>query len=166
VKATSFEALVEALRAAEVRYLVAGGLAVVAHGYLRFTKDVDLVIELGQDNVVRALEALAALGYRPHVPVDPRGFADPRERERWIAEKGLVVLNFYSDLHRETPVDVFVAEPFPFDEEYEAALAKELQPGLPVRFVRRATLIHMKRRAGRAQDLADAEQLELRQGEP
>ena len=40
MKLTSFEALAAALESAGVRYLVAGGLAVGAHGYLRFTKDV------------------------------------------------------------------------------------------------------------------------------
>ncbi len=38
MKLTSFEALVAALESAGVRYLIAGGLAVVAHGYARFTK--------------------------------------------------------------------------------------------------------------------------------
>jgi hypothetical protein len=38
----SFEALRQALHRAGVRYLVAGGLAVAAHGYLRFTKGVDI----------------------------------------------------------------------------------------------------------------------------
>ena len=49
MKLTSFEALATALEAAGVRYLVAGGLAVGAHGYLRFTKDVDIVIQLIPD---------------------------------------------------------------------------------------------------------------------
>jgi len=35
MKLTSFEAIVRALDEAGVRYLVAGGLAVNAHGYLR-----------------------------------------------------------------------------------------------------------------------------------
>lgn len=161
MKVSSFEALAEALHASDVRYLVAGGLAVAAHGYLRFTNDVDLVLHLAYDNTRRAVSALAELGYRPHVPVRAEDLADPRERERWIEEKGLVVLSFFSDLHRETPVDVFVTEPFAFDVEYEAALVKELRPDLPIRFVRRETLIEMKRRAGRQQDLADIEQLEL-----
>ncbi|MEX2583653.1 MAG: hypothetical protein WD766_10280, partial [Gemmatimonadota bacterium] len=46
-----------------------------------------------------------------------RGFADPVHRARWIEEKGMTVLSFHSDRHRETPVDVFVAEPFDFAEE-------------------------------------------------
>ncbi len=51
MKLASFEAIVRALEDAGVRYLVAGGLAVNAHGFLRFTKDVDLVVQLAPDNI-------------------------------------------------------------------------------------------------------------------
>ena len=51
MKLPSFEALVRALEATGVRDLVADGLAVNAHGYLRFTKDVDLVVQLVADNM-------------------------------------------------------------------------------------------------------------------
>ncbi len=37
MKLASFEAILGAFAQAQVRYLVAGGLAVNAHGYLRFT---------------------------------------------------------------------------------------------------------------------------------
>lgn len=50
MKLASFEAIVRALNDAGVRYLVAGGLAVNAHGYLRFTKDVDFVVQLVPDS--------------------------------------------------------------------------------------------------------------------
>ncbi len=42
----SVEAVVAALNAAEVRYLIVGGLAVNAHGYQRTTVDLDMVIQL------------------------------------------------------------------------------------------------------------------------
>ena len=48
----SLEAIVGALNTAGVRYLVAGGLAVGAHGYPRFTMDVDLVVQLRADSIV------------------------------------------------------------------------------------------------------------------
>jgi len=45
------------------------------------------------------------------------------------------VLNFFSDQHKSTSVDVFVTEPFDFDTEYDNALKGELARGLPVHFV-------------------------------
>lgn len=63
MKLASFEAVVRVLNEACMRYLVAGGVAVNAHGYLRFTQDVDLVIALDPVNIVGAFEALAKLGY-------------------------------------------------------------------------------------------------------
>ena len=40
------------------------------------------------------------------------------------------VLNFFSDKHRETMLDVFVYEPFEFDMEYSGAMLGELFAGL------------------------------------
>ena len=162
MKLESFEAIVGALQDAGVRYLVAGGLAVSAHGYLRFTKDVDLVVQLLPDNIKRAFHALDTLGYRPLVPIVAEQFADAETRAGWIHDKGMVVLQFWSDAHRETPVDLFVAEPFDFDAEFERALVKPLHSVMPVRFVSIATLIRMKEAAGRSQDKIDVEYLRIR----
>jgi hypothetical protein len=159
MKLASFEALVTALDSAGVRYLVAGGLAVNAHGYLRFTKDVDLVVQLMPDNIERTFAALASLGYRPIVPIVAAQFADAGQRETWIRDKGMQVLNFYSDLHRFAPVDVFVTEPFDFDREHRQALQGEVAPGLVVHFVSIPTLITMKELAGRPSDLDDIQHL-------
>lgn len=159
---TSFEAIVRALDAAGVRYLVVGGLAVNAHGYLRFTQDLDLVIQLVPDNILSAFEALESLGYKPAVPVTARQFADPATRNGWVREKGMQVLNLWSDAHRETSVDIFVSEPFDFDREYNQALIKPLYGRTEVRFPRIATLIEMKQAAGREQDRIDIEHLRMR----
>lgn len=59
MKLGSFDTLVHALETAGVRYLVAGGLAVNAHGYLRFTRDVDVVLQLSPENIQAAFSALA-----------------------------------------------------------------------------------------------------------
>jgi phospholipase/lecithinase/hemolysin len=68
VEQRSIEAIVQALNAAGARYLIAGGLAVVAHGYVRFTADLDLILDLEEENAKRALRALAGLGYQPPPP--------------------------------------------------------------------------------------------------
>ncbi len=64
---TTFEAIFCALDSTGVRYVVVGGIAVNLHGYQRFTKDVDVVIELIGDETLRALEALQAIGYSPRL---------------------------------------------------------------------------------------------------
>ncbi|MDQ3698935.1 MAG: nucleotidyltransferase [Gemmatimonadota bacterium] len=161
MKLASVEAIIRALNEAGVRFIVAGGLAVVAHGYGRQTHDLDLVIRLDGPTVRAAFRALETLGYRPRVSVTAAGFADPQQRARWIEEKGMTVLNFHSDEHRETPVDVFVTEPFDFDGEHRLALVEELAPGVSVRILRLATLLRIKREAGRPQDLADIAELSL-----
>lgn len=159
MKLATLEAIARALNEADVRYLIAGGVAVNAHGYLRYTQDIDLVIALDPANIIAAFEALAQLGYKPLVPLTAEQFADRALREQWIKYKGMQVLNLYSDFHRETTVDMFVTEPFDFSEEYEKALQGELTPGMIVRFVSIRTLIAMKEAANRPRDQDDVQHL-------
>lgn len=165
MKLASIEQIVRTLNDAGVPFLVVGGLAVAAHGYGRQTQDLDLVIRLDPEVIRKAFQSLAGLGYRPRVPVSADGFADPAQRTRWINEKGMTVLNFHSDQHRDTPVDVFVREPFDFGIEYDSAIVEEVAPGVPVRIVRLETLLRLKQEAGRPQDLADIAELRLLHGE-
>ena len=53
----------------------------------------------------------------------------------------MTVLRLWSDLHRRTPVDVFVYEPFHFAEEYAAANWEEIAPELKAPVVRCETLM-------------------------
>lgn len=62
-------AVFSALNDAGVRYVVVGDLAVLAHGVLRATSDIDIVLDLEESNVGRATEALSALGFQPLIPV-------------------------------------------------------------------------------------------------
>lgn len=166
MKLASLEAIVRVLNDAGARFLVAGGLAVVAHGYGRVTFDVDLVVQLQPDNVLRAMKALESLGYRPLVPVSARDFADPETRQGWIRDKRMIVFQLHSDRHPETRIDLFVSEPFDFDAEYEQALTGEILPGLQVRFVRVEALIRMKEAAGREKDREDIRQLKALMDNP
>lgn len=159
MKLASLEAIVAALNSGKVRYLIAGGLAVNAHGYIRATQDVDPVIALDADNILRAFKMLATLGYRPLVPINAEQFADAGLRGRWIRENGMKVLNFFSDRHRETNVDLFVTEPFDFEREVSQAVVGELAPGIQVQFVSLPTLIAMKEVANRPRDIDDVQHL-------
>lgn len=155
---SQFEEVFEALNATGVHYVVVGGLAVNLHGYQRFTQDIDLVVDLEPSQTVRALEALAALGYRPQLPVGLSDFADAAIRERWIRERQMIVFQMY-DAQRRVTVDVFARYPLPFDELWRDATEVALTRAR-IRIASIAHLIRMKRDAGRPQDLLDIDALE------
>jgi predicted nucleotidyltransferase len=151
----SVEAIVRALNDASVRYLIVGGLAVNAHGYERFTNDVDLVIGLERQNIIDGLYSLRRIGYETAVPVSPEDFADAQLRDTWRKEKGMVVLKLWSDTHRRTPIDVFIYEPFDFAREYAAATWENLLGTIKAPIISYEALVEMKRLAGRPRDIAD-----------
>lgn len=138
--------------------LVVGGVAVVLHGYLRTTLDLDLVVQLERDNLERALTALQDLGFQPRVPVSLKAFADPQNRETWRREKSMTVFSLWHPDHPGFALDLFVQEPFDFDAAYGRALSVPLQD-VRVTVVALEDLVAMKRAAGRARDLEDVEAL-------
>src|SRR6266545_3039252 len=160
----SVEAILSALNRARVRHLVAGGLAVVAHGFVRFTADLDLVLDPEPQALRRAIGVLSDLGYRPRAPVELVDFADGEKRRLWVREKGLAVFSLFSPEHPATEIDLFIEPPFDFDRAYARAARFEVATGIVATFVGRTDLIEMKRKAGRPQDLADVAGLELRPG--
>ena len=157
---SSVQTIIKALNEAGVRYLVVGGLAVVAHGHVRFTADVDLVLDFDENNLGRAIEVFAGLGFRPRAPVPLQHFADPEIRQGWIRDKGLTVLSLFSDDHPLTEIDLFVADPLGFDQAYARRATFAVAPDVEASFVSVDDLIRLKRSAGRPQDLVDAEALE------
>ena len=159
---SSVEKIVSGLNDAGVRYLLVGGLAVVAHGVVRFTADLDIVVDFTPSNLEPALATFTSLGYRPRAPVDIEGFADPEQRRAWVAEKGLTVFSLYSREHAATEVDLFVEPPFDFEAAYPRAYWAEIAPGVRASIVGRDDLIALKTRAGRPQDLEDVRLLRAR----
>jgi hypothetical protein len=155
----SVEAIVRALNDAGGRYLVVGGLAVVAHGYVRFTADVDLVLDPEPASLERAIEALSRLGYRPRAPVAFEDFIDPAKRTAWARDKGLAVFSAFSPDHPATELDLFLEPPFDFEEVHARARRLDVAPGTTATFIGATDLLEMKRRVGRPQDLHDVEAL-------
>jgi hypothetical protein len=153
-----FDLIFAALAKRNVRYLVVGGVAVVLHGVPRFTADIDLVVALDKTNVLAALDALAELAYQPRAPVPLLNFADPSLRRDWIEEKGLTVFSLWSPVHPATEIDLFIKEPFRFDEAFGRATLAALG-GNNVTVASVADLIELKRQADRPKDREDIERL-------
>jgi len=139
MKLGSFDLLVRALDSAGVRYLVAGGLAVNAHGYLRFTRDVDLVLQLAPENIVSAFGA----------PLGDLN-SDDLSKAGTIFQIGVPPLR----------IDLITAiDGVDFDEAWPDRF-KTSFAGAPVCVISRRHLIQNKKTVARLQDLADVERLE------
>lgn len=106
MKVASIMAVARALQEAEVKYLVVGGVAVNAYGHVRATKNLDLVIGLETANIRAAIRALKSLDYRPKLPVDGEEFVMENVRRDWVEKRNMVVFQWWSDEHRQSPIDV------------------------------------------------------------
>jgi len=149
----------KALNKARVKYVVAGGVAVVLYGFLRYTKDVDLIVHLEEKNLTRLFDALLKIGYHPKVPVTKGQFIDAKSRKKWQKEKGMIVFSFYHTNDPFKAVDMFIEEPIKFSSLYEKR-TKVKTEGMIVPLISLDHLRILKRRAGRPHDLDDLDQLD------
>lgn len=159
----TLQLILQRLHDAEVRFLIVGGVAVNLYGYARATQDLDLVLSLAAENVLRALDVFDALGYRPVVPLPLAAFCDPEARRTWREERNMEVFSLQSDQHPLTTIDLFVHEPFSVDDAWHRAPKMTILGGVPAPVVPLDELIRMKETAGRARDLDDLWHLRLLQ---
>ncbi len=136
-----------------VDFVVIGGIAVQAHGYIRWTKDLDLIVRPTTLNLTRMSEALAELEAELRGPGALR-LTDPNQ----LRNAPLIPL-----MTKAGPLDVLNVEhvagaPRSYDAPRDAALVIELD-GSAVAVAGLSDLIRMKRAAGRDHDLADIEAL-------
>ena len=159
-----YENVFRSLQKNNIRYAVAGGVALVLHGVVRFTADLDLIVDLEQENLGRFVQAMTELGYRPRNPVKAGDLLDPAIRERWKREKGMVVFSFIDPSQPMTLIDVFIEEKIPFREVMQEIVHMEAR-GITIPVVSLQHLKRLKKAAGRPQDLADIEAIEALESE-
>ncbi|MDA3869659.1 MAG: hypothetical protein PF589_06885 [Gammaproteobacteria bacterium] len=140
--------------------MIVGGLATVFHGYLRFTADSDLVINLEQQEAEKAIKLITSPGLQARLPVDPMDFTFESIRESWIENKNMLVFTFYDPENPVLVVDIFVREPMPFSELSKKAIMLNMD-GETVPVCDIGHLIAMKQNAGRGKDLEDIKYLQV-----
>ena len=140
-----FKEFIELLNENDVRYLVVGGYAVALHGHPRYTKDLDVWIELSPDNAIKILAALKDFGFGS-LDLKPDDFLESNQ-----------IIQLGYPPHR---IDILTTlTDLKFEDCYEAKVKVEIQ-GLHIDFIDIENLKKNKRATGRPQDLADAENLE------
>jgi hypothetical protein len=140
-----FKEFIESLNDNSVRYLVVGGYAVALHGHPRYTKDIDIWIEMTPENAQRVIEALAQFGF---------GSLGLRAEDFLEADQ-IIQLGY-----PPARIDLLTTVP---GVEFETCYASRVQveiDNVTINFIDLDNLKRSKRASGRLQDLADLENLE------
>ncbi len=141
----SFREFIESLNYNQVRYLVIGGYAVALHGHPRYTKDMDVWIEMSAENAIKVIKALEQFGLGS-LGLQVSDFMEPEQ----VIQLGYPPVRI--DLIT-TPSGV------EFETCYVSKVEVEME-GVVVNFIDLENLKKNKRATGRLQDLADLENLE------
>ena len=142
--------ILETLTGFGVEFVIVGGVAVQAHGYLRGTGDLDVIPRPSTLNLSRLSEALVDLGAEVWRASRPVNVSDPNLLRR--APLVPLVTRFGRlDLLNLEHTD---GAPGSYDDLAGRALEIEIA-GRPVAVAGVDDLIRMKRAAGREQDLLD-----------
>ena len=139
-----FKEFLSLLHTHHVEYLLVGGYAVAAHGYPRFTGDIDLWIQTSTENSERVLQVCREFGFDvPNLRAEL--FKDPNQMTRMgNPPLRIEILNSVSGLT--------------FDAAWENRIVKQWD-GVPVSLISLHDLRTNKQASGRLKDLADLENL-------
>jgi hypothetical protein len=133
-----------------VEFVVVGGIAVQAHGYIRGTGDVDIVPRPSLLNLSRLGEALADLEAQVLRATSPVNVTDPQLLKR----APLVPLLTRSGRLDLIDIEHLAGAPGSYDELRSRALVVDLED-VAIAAAGLDDLVRMKRAAGRPQDLTD-----------
>lgn len=141
--------LLALLHEREVRFVVIGGVAVAAHGYVRGTADLDLVPDPDPQNLERITEVLDELEATLPTAKDRR--FDPTSDARVIRRGG----NVTADTTFGGLDVVQRAKGVPSYSQLDADAVEAKLFGIPVRICSLTRLREMKQAQGRPEDKAD-----------
>lgn len=140
-----FREFIESLNSNKVKFLVLGGYALAFHGHPRYTKDLDIWLELSSENADRTMKAL-----------EDFGFGDLDVSKEDLLSVGMVVQLGYPP----NRIDLINSpDGVTFAECFETRIAVDLD-GTTIPVIDIDNLKKNKKASGRAQDLADLEKLE------
>lgn len=148
-----FAAALRDLNEAGVRYVVVGGLAVIRHGAVRATKDVDAAVAMDEENLSR----LAALVERWQA-TNPDGSPLRSGDLRPGGALSLRTIHCFVDILSEQLL------PAPFADVLGRSDRKRID-GVEAPICSLADLVAMKRATGRTSDELDIERLREAHGE-
>ncbi len=149
------EDILRSLEEENVNYAVIGGVAVVLYGYVRFTKDIDLVIDFSKENIERFAKAMEKLNFKIGPPVEMIDIAREEKRREWINEKNAKVITLYNPEDQLLQIDILLT----LDLSKIKTVRKKIDD-FEISVIDYEDLIKTKKQTGRTVDLIDVEKLE------
>lgn len=146
--------ILEGLYKRDVRYLIVGGLSVNLYGVPRVTQDIDIVIAMSKENILKITSLLKKSGYIPRLPVNPEDLANPRNVKDWIETKNLKAFSFYHKKDNYKVVDIVLVHPLDFEKSFINRTIKKARD-IDIYLASIDDIIKMKEFSGRSQDLSD-----------
>ncbi|MGB4853828.1 MAG: nucleotidyl transferase AbiEii/AbiGii toxin family protein, partial [Ignavibacteria bacterium] len=107
--------LLKELSAADVKYVICGGVACVLHGVERATFDIDLSVSFEKSNLEKILLVARKFGLKPRIPEPVENLLDEIKRKEWYEKKNALVYTFVSD-NSPLQLDIFLQYPMSFEE--------------------------------------------------
>ena len=150
--------ILEGLYKSKVRYLIVGGLSVNLYGVPRVTQDIDIVIAMDRENVLKITSLLKELGYVPRLPVSPDDLANPDKVKDWIENKNLKAFSFYHKNENYKVIDIVLVHPLDFEKSFKNRTVKRAKD-IDIYLASIDDVVKMKEFSGRTQDLSDIEML-------
>ena len=150
---TGFGRILEDLNQAGVRYVLIGGIALIRHGVVRATRDVDAVFDPDSGNLERIRALVSRWGAtRPDGSPVPEGAISGERNIHLATEAGEL------DLVSEAAAGIS------FSDLFARAEVKKVD-GVEAPICSLADLVAMKRAVGRERDLVDLADLRAAHGE-
>ncbi|MCM8766064.1 MAG: hypothetical protein NC920_04385 [Candidatus Omnitrophica bacterium] len=151
-------AIFKKLNNEKIKYIVVGGVAVNFWGVPRMTYDIDLLLYLEENNLVKFLSLMRRWGFKPKLPVEIMDFADKKKREDWIKNKNMKAFTFINPNWAISEIDIVINTPVDYEEAVRNIKYILLQDvRIPVIDIK--DLIKMKEKSNRLQDKRDIERL-------
>lgn len=128
----------------EIEYVVIGGYAVIVYGYVRYTGDLDILINTSEENADKMLTVMLKFGYEPY----------DFELSDFMTEPGCISID-----RNGGKIEILTRTLGVTFEECYANKSIVDTMGIPTNFISLPDLIKNKQAVGRPKDLEDIRNL-------
>ena len=141
-----FRDFIKALNNQQVQYILVGGMAVILHGYVRTTGDMDIWVKRTEGNYHKIVKAFVEFRMPVFDMTKERFLSD--EYDVWVFGREPVKIELMTTV-----------KGLDFDEAWDTS-QEYIEENIPIRYLHINSLIAAKKASGRYKDLDDIQKLQ------